>query len=170
MFWKHKFFGVESWNSKFNFGILQTWGCGGQAVPFMYKLIVETQMCNAAEHASMKNQQNYRSFYPSEPFSFIHFNMIHPVFGFVVIGVHRKKSTKIQIFLLISESPATFWRLPYKTYFILIAIFCSYVYQFCLSFKSNKLPLAYCFSNRNSDRNSCGICHLLFPTEKIDRL
>ena len=25
-------------------------------------------------------QQNYWSFYPSEPFSFVHFNMIHPVF------------------------------------------------------------------------------------------
>ena len=24
-------------------------------------------------------QQNYWSFYPSEPFSFVHFNMIHPV-------------------------------------------------------------------------------------------
>ena len=28
-------FWVESWNSKFNFGSLQTWGCGGQPVSFM---------------------------------------------------------------------------------------------------------------------------------------
>ena len=82
-------------------------------------------------------KQNYWPLYPSEPFSFIHFNMIHPVFGFVVIGVHRKKSTKIQIFLLISESPATFWRLPYKTYFILIAIFCSYNNSVCPSSQTN---------------------------------
>ena len=32
---KTSIFWVESWNFKFNFGILQTWGCGGQAMSFM---------------------------------------------------------------------------------------------------------------------------------------
>ena len=42
---------VESWNFKFNFGILQTWGCGGQAMSFRQKMIVETQMPITPEHA-----------------------------------------------------------------------------------------------------------------------
>ena len=48
---KKYFLGVESRNSKFNFAILQTWSCGGQAISSIWKSIDETQMPIAFKHA-----------------------------------------------------------------------------------------------------------------------
>ena len=42
---------VESWNYKFNFDILQTWRCGGQAMSSIQKLMDDTQMPIAPEQA-----------------------------------------------------------------------------------------------------------------------
>ena len=74
-------FWVESWNSKFNFGILQTWGCGGQAVSFMWKLIDETQMPIALKHVFKEKSRKllillplrtiyFRTFHCETPCSF----------------------------------------------------------------------------------------------------
>ena len=44
-----------------------------------WKLVAETQMSKSPEATGHHNSTKNWSFYSSEPFSFVHFNMIHPV-------------------------------------------------------------------------------------------
>ena len=52
-------------------------GCWGQPMLLFCKLVDETQMSNPPEATII--QENYWSFYPSEPFRITHFKMRHPV-------------------------------------------------------------------------------------------
>ena len=54
-------------------------------------------------------QQNYWSFYPSEPFSFVHFNMIHPVFYRFNV-----KLTSIPSGIANTVIPKNVWNLEWK--------------------------------------------------------
>ena len=47
-------------------------------------------------------QQNYKSSYPSEPFSFVHFNMIYPVSNYIILPRKLSKNHKSEL------SPETF--------------------------------------------------------------
>jgi hypothetical protein len=80
MFWKQIFF-VRIMKYQVEFWHLSSW-----------RLLRPASLCQFFENWWMKLkcpnlfkplgtiiQQNYWSFYPSEPFSFVHFNMIHPV-------------------------------------------------------------------------------------------
>ena len=70
-------------HQKYNFllisGTLSFGGCWGQPELPFWKLIDETQMSTPSKATEHQNATKLWFFYPSEPFSFVHFNMIHPV-------------------------------------------------------------------------------------------
>jgi hypothetical protein len=80
MFWK-KVFWVESWNMILDFSTFSVGGCWGQPILLFWKQTEETQMSKPPEATRHPNLIKYWSFYPSEPFSFNHFTLIHPVYS-----------------------------------------------------------------------------------------
>ena len=54
-------------------------GCWGQPMLLFWKMIDETQISKPPEATIHHDSRNYGPFYPSEPFTFAHFNMRHPV-------------------------------------------------------------------------------------------
>ena len=51
LFWcfENKYFLLESWNIKLNFGTFEVGGCWGQPMPIFWKLLDETQMSKSPE-------------------------------------------------------------------------------------------------------------------------
>ena len=75
------FCGLEHQKSKFSL-ISEPFlsrGCWGQPMLLFWKMIDETQISKPPEATTHHDSRNYGPFYPSEPFTFAHFNMRHPV-------------------------------------------------------------------------------------------
>ena len=83
----------ESSKTRFctDFGTSSVGGCWGQAMFIFWKLVHETQMPIPLEVTRHHNLINYWFFYPSEAFTFIHFNMRPPV--------HTLWTIRISLFL-----------------------------------------------------------------------
>ena len=61
---------------------------------FFWKLVDETQKCNPPEATRYHNSRKYLSFYPSEPFRILRFNMRHPVLKNVHLHFYDKINAK----------------------------------------------------------------------------
>ena len=78
------FFGMDHQKPDFSLisDTLSIGGCWGRPADVTFlKLVDETEIFKPPEatKAGTIFQNNHQSFYPSEPFSLVHFNMIHPV-------------------------------------------------------------------------------------------
>ena len=85
VFRKKSFFWVGSWNILLNFNTFSVRGCWGHGMSFFWKLVDATQKCNPLEAPRHHNSRKYLSFYPSEPYRILRFNMRHPVCMYVCI-------------------------------------------------------------------------------------
>ena len=73
-------------------GTLSFGGCWGQPMVLFWKLVDETQISTPPKATRHHNSTKYWFFYPSEPFSYDHFKMIHPVLrNVVMIFIYGKR-------------------------------------------------------------------------------
>ena len=93
------FCGMDHQKSNFSLisDTLSVRGCWGQPMSFFWKLVDETQISKPLEATRHHKSKKYWSFYLSEPFSFDHFTLIHPVFchtSYMLIKFQKRKCWK----------------------------------------------------------------------------
>ena len=105
LFWyfEKKNFLVESWNIRFNFDNFSVGGCWGQPMLFFKKLVDKTKKSKPPEAPRHHNSSKSQFYYPSEPSSFHHFNVRHPI---EPTHPNRHPSTKFSFS----------WRTPLSTF------------------------------------------------------
>ena len=105
-------------------GTLSFGGCWGQPELPFWKLIDETQMSTPFKATEHQNATKLWFFYPSEPFSFVHFNMIHPVQKGSIPWTKTQIQLMSDVLLLRVTTKAQRKRLSTSKVFSLYYMFC----------------------------------------------